>query len=311
MAPKVSICVITYNHENFIAQALDSVLMQETNFDYEIVIGDDCSTDDTRNILFNYREKSPDRIKLLLAEKNSGAIRNFINIYKACQGEYVALLEGDDYWTSPSKLQEQVDFLDNHPAFVMCFTNGRIVNEDGDIIKESRLDEDRRKNLSQSEIISGLVPPTNTVVFRNNVIKKIPDEFYSIINGDIFLFSMLAEHGDAAYIPGHTACYRIHGGGNWSTTSDAYRYRNYLKTYKTLLSIFRKKYRTILFEKVNGAYIALLGYYWGKKEMGSYIKLYLSFILFDLKYADLSFLYYVSQILKLLYPAVNNNKLEK
>lgn len=308
---KLSVLMITYNHEKYIVQALDSILMQKTNFDYEIVIGEDCSNDNTRNILLEYQKKYPEKIKLLLSEKKLGVMRNFIKAYKACCGEYVALLEGDDFWTSHNKLQEQVNFLENHPEFVMCFTNSRIVNEDGDVIKEDRLDEDRRKNLSQSDIISGLVPPSNTVMFRNNVMAKIPEVFYTSVNGDILFFGMLTEYGDAGYLDINTGNYRMHAGGIWSTKSDEHRYKNYLKTCKALLSIFRKKYRIILLDKINGTYTALLGYYWKKKEIIKYIKCYLSLIFFDLKYADFSFLYYFFPMLKSFYPTANNNTLGK
>jgi hypothetical protein len=174
--------------------------------------------------LLEYQNKYPDIINLLLPEINLGVMRNFINTYRACRGEYVALLEGDDFWTSPDKLQKQAEFLDSHTEFVMCFTNGQIVNGNGVIVKEARLDEDRRKNLTQSEIISGLVPPSNTVMFRNNVIVKIPEISYTTVNGDILFFSMLTEYGDAGYLDINTGNYRMHEGGIWSTKSDEYRY---------------------------------------------------------------------------------------
>jgi glycosyltransferase involved in cell wall biosynthesis len=107
---KVSVLMITYNHEKFIAQAIDSILMQQTDFEYEIVVGDDFSKDRTRAILDNYKKKHPSKIKLLFPDRNLGMHRNFIQTLNSCQGQYVALLEGDDYWTSPYKLQKQVDF---------------------------------------------------------------------------------------------------------------------------------------------------------------------------------------------------------
>src|SRR3712207_1086613 len=101
---KVSVLMLAYNHEKFIAQALDSALMQQVNFDYEIVIGEDCSTDNTRDILIRYQKEYPHRIRLLLPEKNLGMHDNLIQTFKACRGDYIAFLEGDDYWTSPNKL---------------------------------------------------------------------------------------------------------------------------------------------------------------------------------------------------------------
>jgi len=195
---KLSVLIVTYNHERFIAQALDSVLMQVVDFDYEIVIGEDCSTDRTREIVIEYQKRYPCKIRLLLNEINIGGARNYIRAYEACEGKYIANLDGDDYWTSPDKLQEQVDFMDNNPAFVMCFTNSNIVDEHDNIVKEDRIGEDRRKNLSQMEIVSGLVPPSNTIVFKNKAVINIPDVYYAIANGDILIYAMLAEYGDAA-----------------------------------------------------------------------------------------------------------------
>src|SRR5262245_24288404 len=128
---KVSVAMITYNHGNFIAQAVESILMQVVNFDYEIIIGEDCSTDETRNVVIEYRNRFPHRIKMLLHDKNVGLMQNFIQTIEACRGQYVALCEGDDYWTSPYKLQKQVDFLESHPEYAICFHNVTVICEDG------------------------------------------------------------------------------------------------------------------------------------------------------------------------------------
>ena len=134
---KVSVAMITYNHERFIAQAIESVLMQQTDFAVELVIGEDCSTDGTREIVRAYGERYPERVHPLLHEHNLGlkGHNNFVATLKACRGQYIALLEGDDYWTDPHKLQKQVDFLDGHPEYVGCFHNAMEVFDDG--IRES------------------------------------------------------------------------------------------------------------------------------------------------------------------------------
>lgn len=106
----VTIISLTYNHEKYIAQALESILMQKVNFTYEIVVGEDCSKDRTREILIQYAEKHPDKFHLLLHEKNIGAAKNQNKVFENCKGKYIAMLEGDDYWTDPYKLQKQVDF---------------------------------------------------------------------------------------------------------------------------------------------------------------------------------------------------------
>ena len=110
--PKVSVLMITYNHEPFIAEAIESVLMQQTAFDFELVIGEDCSTDNTRDVVNAYATKLPETIKPLLHARNLGMLRNFATVYHACQGQYIAILEGDDYWTDSCKLQKQVMHMD-------------------------------------------------------------------------------------------------------------------------------------------------------------------------------------------------------
>ena len=119
----LSVYIITYNHERYIAQAIDSVLMQKTNFEFEIVIGEDSSTDNTRDIIQSYISRYPDKIRLITSNKNVGAGRNAVRTLKACKGKYIASLEGDDYWITKDKLQKQVDILEQHSNYSMCFSN--------------------------------------------------------------------------------------------------------------------------------------------------------------------------------------------
>ncbi|HPD39860.1 MAG TPA: glycosyltransferase, partial [Mesotoga infera] len=132
--PLVSVFMITYNHEKYIAQAIESALMQKTDFNYEIVIGEDCSTDRTREIVVDYANRYPEIIKPILHENNVGAKANSESVRKACIGKYVAILEGDDYWIDPLKLQKQVDFLESHPHFSVCFTRAVDVDEEGNCL---------------------------------------------------------------------------------------------------------------------------------------------------------------------------------
>jgi glycosyltransferase involved in cell wall biosynthesis len=113
--PLVSVKMITYNHAAFITQAIECVLKQKTNFPFELVIGEDCSTDGTRDIVFDYQKKYPNIIRVITSEKNVGMKKNAYRAVKACRGKYVAFCEGDDYWHNPEKLQKQVDYLESHP----------------------------------------------------------------------------------------------------------------------------------------------------------------------------------------------------
>jgi glycosyltransferase involved in cell wall biosynthesis len=125
--PLLSIAVPTYNHGDYIAKALDSILMQKTDFEYEIVIGDDCSTDQTCEILETYKSRYPDKIHLFLSKQNEGVCSLAANLYKNCRGKYIAIIEGDDYWTYECKLQEQINFLENNPDYAGSFHDAEVV----------------------------------------------------------------------------------------------------------------------------------------------------------------------------------------
>lgn len=130
---KVSVCVITYNHEKYIRQCLDGIFSQETDFDFEVVVGDDMSTDGTRKILKEFQERYPNKLRLLLHEENSCGSLNYFLVHKAARGEYIAHMDGDD-WMLPGKLQLQSDFLDKHPECSFVTHRVNIVNDDGSTI---------------------------------------------------------------------------------------------------------------------------------------------------------------------------------
>ena len=127
----VSVIMLTYNHEDYIAQAIESVLMQETSLRYELIIGDDASTDRTPEIVREYARKYPDIIRAVLREKNLGANRNYLNIVSKQFGRYTATLEGDDFWIDPQKMQKQYDFLEAHSEYIGCCSKCLVVNETG------------------------------------------------------------------------------------------------------------------------------------------------------------------------------------
>jgi glycosyltransferase involved in cell wall biosynthesis len=131
--PLVSALVITYNHAPYVAQAIESVVRQETSFSFELIIGEDCSTDATREIVLKYQRAHPKIIRVITADRNVGAKRNFWRIYEACRGKYVALCEGDDYWHSALKLEKQVDFMEKHPScgLVHCDCDVLVVAQGG------------------------------------------------------------------------------------------------------------------------------------------------------------------------------------
>ena len=128
--PLVSIVTIAYNLENYLAEAIESVLMQNVNFSYELVIGEDCSKDNTLQIAMDYQSRYPDRIRVLKREKNLGLTPNCVDTHNHCRGKYIALLDGDDYWTDKNKLQKQVDFMELHPEYAGCAHQSSIIRGD-------------------------------------------------------------------------------------------------------------------------------------------------------------------------------------
>lgn len=220
--PLVSISCITYNHELFIREAIDSFLMQETNFDFEIVIGDDCSSDKTPEILQDYASRYPTIIRLLECEKNLGSEVNFLRTIEACHGKYIALCEGDDFWISPQKLQLQVDFLNTNASYSLCATDYETLI-DTEIAntahrKSVALEQHYTYDIiTKDNIFNPYKLKTLTVVFRKESVD--PKLYVEKKCGDIFLFSNLLRNSNGIFIHLKTAAYRIHHGGMYSQKS--------------------------------------------------------------------------------------------
>lgn len=224
---KVSVVVCTYNHEPFIDRALAGVLDQSTAFDYEIVISEDCSTDATRDIVRRCRDENPDRIRLLLSAHNLRSNEVVARGFRAAVGDYVALLDGDDYWTSPHKLQRQADFLDEHPECALCFHDAELVDDAGKTLEGRRWTAASQKPRSTLEDIwFGNFIATCSTMFRKSALSEIPDwyaEFFPITDWPLYI--LCAEHGDIGYIPDVMGAYRLHDGGLYSPLTAAEKLR--------------------------------------------------------------------------------------
>jgi len=231
---KVSVSMITYNHEKFIAKALDSILMQRTNFDYEIVVGEDCSTDNTRNILLGYQERFPDKLRLFLNEQNIGMHRNNEQTLESCKGEYVAILEGDDYWTSPDKLQKQVDFLDKHPECVICFHNVMEFYEDGSREPHPFHENLKKEVFTVEDLLAGNFIPTLSSMFRNGI-TKVPELFSLLPMGDWPFHIFTALHGKIGYINEVMAVHVHHREGVWFTMAQT---QNWVESHKASIIVY-------------------------------------------------------------------------
>jgi len=222
---KVSVLIVVYNQERYIRQTIASVLMQDVNFDYEIVIGEDASTDDTRKIVLELEQQHPERIRVLLRDATDaardraaglGGKSNFVQGLYACRGEYVALLDGDDYWTDPLKLQKQVDFLDNNPDFAMSCHNVAMLYEDGSKELENLFPSGQKEIASLEDLLFGNFIQSCTVVFRRGLFADFPEWFYTLKIGDWPVHIFNAERGLIKYFPESMAVYRVHEKGFWS-----------------------------------------------------------------------------------------------
>ncbi|WP_417214487.1 glycosyltransferase [Bizionia sp.] len=249
--PLVSVRLMVYNNEPYIREAVESILMQETNFKVEIVVGDDFSTDNTLEIIKSYADTPNIYFKILERpiggaywkdRQRLGRLHNFVNIMDNCQGKYIALLDGDDYWTDPLKLQKQVDFLELNQEYVISSHNAKIINEKGLVIQERKLpDLSSNKEYSALDLRKGAFLLTLTLVFRN-VIKEFPREFYKVNNGDKFLISLLGNNGKGIYIESiQPAMYRVHGESIWSKLSQREKLLGNFKSYNLIKEYQKKK----------------------------------------------------------------------
>lgn len=224
--PIVTVRVITYNHVGFIAQCLDSILMQKTSFDFEILIAEDDSNDGTRGVCKQYAERYPDKIRLLLnSRENNIPINNkpsgtFNSVYSnfLIQSKYIALIEGDDYWTDETSLQKRVDFLEENDDHVLCFHNCKIFNENLKTFNK-KLKSTFNKSISLTrEVALKFVLPTLTFVYKTNVIDIFDENMLEVVSGDTILVGKLANFGKIRYINDiKPAVYRLHNGGIYST----------------------------------------------------------------------------------------------
>jgi glycosyltransferase involved in cell wall biosynthesis len=231
----LSVCLITYNHAKYIREAINSILIQKVNFSWELIIADDYSTDGTREIVLEYKERYPELIILILQEKNVGAAQNFMDLISASSSKYMAYLEGDDYWTDPCKLQKQVDFLDAHPDFSIVFTRTEVFSEDGERpgyeIPPPDIESYSLENLLKVNFIAAC-----SVMYRQRPIKEFPTWLYHMDMQDWPLHILYAQHGNIGFLDEKMAKYRIHAKSNFSSRKILQNYLSMIKFYRIINS---------------------------------------------------------------------------
>ncbi|KFJ42511.1 glycosyltransferase [Francisella philomiragia] len=250
---KLSICCTAYNHESYIEEALKGFLEQQTDFAFEIIISDDCSTDGTTKILNEYADRYPNIIRLIYQKENQyskGAlpIRDFI--LPEVRGEYIALCEGDDYWTDPNKLQKQVDFLEKHHDFIGCGHNTRFLI-DGELTDrlfvkpETKIKEQYVFN----DFIDSAYMHTTSLVLRYNKHNKSEidmclSKYSNVERNDVYMLLVFSKFGPIKYIDEIMSIYRMNAGGIWSGSNDDAQLKMFLKGCVDFSYLFGDEYKS-------------------------------------------------------------------
>ena len=209
--PLVSVCMTTYNHERYLARAIESVLEQQTTFGVELVLGEDCSTDSTREICEAYAARYPERIRLVTSSENVGMRANYRRTFEACRGKYIAYLDGDDWWCDPLKLQRQADLLEADPGCGMCYTRADCWSETQQRV-ESRFPADE-PHLTFDKLLLNSTIPNCTAVVRRELVAGYYTEVRPLAKrwplDDYGMWLWCASHVRLAFLDRVTACYRV------------------------------------------------------------------------------------------------------
>lgn len=298
--PLVSVCMITYNHEFYIREAIEAVLMQKTNFPIELIVGEDCSTDNTRKIVREYEKKYPAIIVGQYPETNRGMMENFTTVLQSARGKYIALCEGDDYWTDPLKLQKQVDFLEGNEEYGLIHTNNYVLyNGSGKIIlNKTKSKYDIKDGYVFEKILTGeLSITTCTVLAKSSILLNLPD--LDLINnsnnlqGDLPRWLSLSNQSKVKYLDEPTAVYRHNRG---SASKSIYRLGKikFQESSKRLRKEFAERYNVNnkVYERVCAMYHrVILEKAFLKKDIELYEETFKK--IFDIKLKDYIKYYYI------------------
>lgn len=242
----LSIYVATYNHENYIAKALDSILMQKTEYSFEVLVGEDCSTDGTRRILKEYEERYPNRFQMFYRDHNMyhDEIRNGEDLKRRCKGKYMIALEGDDFWTDEYKIQKQIQFLENHPEYLAVAHRCVVVGEDS-LPNGEEYGECEETEYSIHHFASEIMPgQLATVMYRNFYKDEIIDTTLcksKLVPGDRCIYFSLLTNGKILCMQERMSAYRhiTTSGSSYSATT-RYNFKSYEELYEAFV-----KYATL------------------------------------------------------------------
>jgi glycosyltransferase involved in cell wall biosynthesis len=220
-SPRVTVLLITYNHAAYVRRAIESVLIQNVLEEYQVIVADDASTDETATILAQIAAENPHiRFRFLGNSKNIGITKNYKRAFAACEGEYVAVLEGDDYWSSPEKLQAQLNFLEMHRECDLCSVNYYVYEENRRQFMPRITPEAGHIIFGARELIAdNLVGNFSTCMYRLEALRGIPDAIYAVRSYDWAINICIGTKGLIGFLREPMSVYRIHSRGTWSLLS--------------------------------------------------------------------------------------------
>lgn len=259
----VSVCMISYQHEPFIVKAIEGVLKQKTSFPFNIVIGDDCSTDNTVNSIKTFSWEENNNITILTSDCNVGMMPNFMRTLTACSGKYIAICEGDDYWTDEYKLQKQFDFMEQNQDYAMCFHNATIINQVNQTSKLFGIYN--RTEYYGKDLLNMWLIPTASIFFKNVLPKNYPAFFSNATHGDLALFMYLADFGKIKYIDEIMSVYRINAIGITQISFKGIKHNvAHVAQLELMLTYFGEKYKFELKQRIAN-YLISTGYLYAKE----------------------------------------------
>lgn len=237
VTPKLSILMMAYNQGKFIDEAIQSVVDQNLPFEWELIIGDDASSDNTNEIVSGFQQKYSNNIRYIKHEKNIGLHANYVFLIGQCKGKFIALLEADDYWIDSQKTARQIEFMEKNPSIAWSFTDGRVIDENGETQKEVHYDLPAIFNL-EFYLQNFFNPLNNSVIFlKSSEPETYPPFFSEVAQWDTVLHYLRATKGDIGYVPVDGQAWRRHS--NATSFSTAFtgvkRYQDWITINKNII----------------------------------------------------------------------------
>lgn len=248
--PVVSVCLITYKQEAYVKEAIEGILKQEQNgFKMEVVVGDDCSPDNTLAILKSYEEKHPELIRICNRDTNLGMHGNWAKTIEECTGKYISIIEGDDRWEDSQKLAKQVALLESNPSGSGCFSNAKVLDENG-VFDEYNYVDKLGKDLDETTFfkLNANPIPTCTTLFRRSMFSGFKQSYYQSPFADWILHTSLIQNGSYLYLNECTSAYRKHGEGVWSGIKKERQLLNKLKAIDIIFEMVGNKNKALVKE---------------------------------------------------------------